>query len=232
VDVTSLLMVLAVLIVFGLIVFWMIWSERRGRQDRRKMALTLGFEPVEELDEATASLLIRLHQHTDSQEIQVHDVSERREGTARFLIFNLVDHSGDSNSTLVDRGVAVLSSELAMPRFSLIPRVTEKGRLADLANRVLEMIMEKRANRIELNVNPHFEERYFLLGNDESAVTGYLDAFRLSHLSQETYRHLEVDEGCFTYSRFVFSMRDKRNVRSDLESDLVDARRLYDIFRS
>lgn len=231
-DVTSLLMVLAVLMVFGLIVFLMIRSDRRGRQDRRKMAEALGFTPIETLDDATADQIIHLHQHTDTQELQVHDVAQRREDSARFLIFNLVDHSGDSNSTLVDRGVAVLSDELSMPRFSLIPRVVEKGRLADLANRVLAMIMEKRSNRVELNLNPHFEERYFLLGDDETEIVNFLDTFRLSHLSQETYRHLEAAGNCFTYSRFVFNMREKRDIRRELEHDLVDARRLLDVFRS
>jgi hypothetical protein len=230
VAVPSLLMVLAVLAVFGFSLFWMIWSERRKHTSRRQIALALGFNPIDGIDEETCSRLIHLHQHTETQELVVQNTSERREGATRFVIFDLIDQGGDSTSTLVDAGVAIFSSDLQLPRFSLIPRVAEKGRLAEIANRFLGMLIEKRSNRIELKKNPHFEERYFLLGDDVPAIDLFLDEYRLSRLSQSTYRHLEADRDCFTYSRFVFSTPGKRNLQADLKRDIAEVNVLLTLF--
>jgi hypothetical protein len=232
VNVMSLLLVLGVLSVFALLVGGMIWYERRKRRDRQQIARVLGFQPLVELDQETASRLIRLHQHTDSQELEVHNPSERKEVSVRMVLFDLMDHGGDSNSTLVDTGIAIFSNELQLPRFSLIPRVAEKGRLAEFANRFLEMLIEKRSNRIQLGKNTHFEERYFLLGDDREAIEAFLDEYRLSRLSQSTYRHLEAEDDCFTYSRFVFATRGKRDRQSDLKKDLSEARVLFDLLSS
>ena len=165
-DVVSLLLVLGVLAFFALIVYLMIRSEKKRHRDREQVASSLGFRPLIELESGTAARLIRLHQHSRSQEIQVHHPAERWDGDARILLFDLVDHGGDSVSTLVDCGIAVFSPELNLPRFSLIPRVAEQGRLAEIANRFLEILIKQRRNRIELKKNTHFDERYFLLGDD------------------------------------------------------------------
>jgi hypothetical protein len=173
--------------------------------------------------------LIQLHQHSNSQEIQVHQLAERWEGDTRILLFDLVDHGGDSVSTLVDCGIAVFSPELNLPRFSLMPRVAEEGRLAEIANRFLEILIKQRRNRIELEKNTHFDERYFLLGDDHAAIEAFLDEYRLSRLAQASYRHLEVDRDCLTYSRFVFTTRGKRNRLADLREDLSEARVLLEL---
>jgi hypothetical protein len=232
VDVMSLLLVLGVLSIFALFVGGMIWYERRKRRDRQQIAQALGFQPLDELDQDTTTRLIQLHQHTSSQDLKVHNPSERREASTRIVLFDLMDHSGDSNSTLVDAGIAIFSNELRLPRFSLIPRVAEKGRLAEIANRFLEMLIEKRSNRIQLGKNAHFDERYFLLGDDREAIEAFLDEYRLSRLSQSTYRHLEAKDDFFTYSRFVFATRGKRDRQTDLKKDLGEARVLLDLLSS
>jgi hypothetical protein len=218
------LLILGVISVFALALNWMIRTERRKRCDRQQIAAALGFTPIEELDDVTVSQLIRFHQHTHTQELIVRHAAERIEAGTRWLLFDLVDHSGDSNSTLVDAGVAVISEKLQLPRFSLFPRLGEKGRLNDFANHFLEMLIEKRRNRIRLATNAHFEERYFLLGDDEPAITEFLDDYRLSRLGQATYRHLEAAGDCFSYSRFVFATRGKR--------DIAEARVLLELFSS
>jgi cbb3-type cytochrome oxidase subunit 3 len=223
------LLVLAILALFALIVFWMFWTERKNRRDRKQIAKGLGFKPLDELDDLTYTKLIKFHQHTDSQELMVENVAEKVEGDTRWILFDLVDHSGDSNSTLVDGGIAAFSERLHLPRFSLFPRLAEKGRLNDIANRFLEMLIEKRTNRIHMGTNPHFEERYFLLGDDVPEITSFLDDYRLSRLSQSTYRHLEADGDCFTYSRFVFASQGKRDRRADLKRDLAETRLLLDL---
>lgn len=224
------LLVLAILTLFALIVFWMFWRERKNRRDRKQIAEGLGFNPLDELDDLTYTKLIKFHQHTDSQELIVENVAEKVEEDTRWILFDLVDHSGDSNSTLVDAGIAAFSERLHLPRFSLFPQLAEKGRLNDIANRFLEMLIEKRSNRIHLGTNAHFEERYFLLGDDVPAITNFLDDYRLSRLSQSTYRYLEAEDNCFTYSRFVFATRGKRDRKADLKRDLAETRVLLDLF--
>jgi hypothetical protein len=232
VDIRTWLVVLAVLTVFGGVSFWMIWSARRGHRDRARMATVLGFKPLEQLDQETSSRLISLHRHTHTQELKVSDAAERIEGTSRMILFDLMDYGGDSVSTLVNAGIAMISDDLKLPRFSLIPRVVEKGRLADISNRFLEMLIEKRSNRIQLGKNSFFEERYFLLGDDVHAIEEILDEYRLSCLAQFAYRHLEADGGVFTYSRFVFTTRAERNVQADIKRDIAEARRLLELFSS
>jgi hypothetical protein len=232
VDVVSLLLVLGVLALFALIVSLMIWSEKKRNQDREQVARSLGFRPLIELESGTAARLIRLHQHSNSQEIQVHHPAERWEGDARILLFDLVDYGGDSTSTLVDCGIAIFSPELELPRFSLMPRVAEEGRLAEIANRFLEVLIKQRRNRIELKKNTHFDERYFLLGDDHLAIEAFLDEYRLSRLAQASYRHLEADRDCLTYSRFVFSTRSNRNRLAHLKEDLSEARVLLELLRN
>jgi hypothetical protein len=229
VNVQSTLLVLAILALFAFIVFWMFRAERRKRRDRIQIAEALGFTPINELGAIASSTLIRFHQHTESQELMIHNAAEKVESDTRWVMFDLVDHSGDSNSTLVDAGIAVFSESLQLPRFSLIPRLVEKGRLNDIANRFLEMIIEKRSNRIDLDGNTHFEERYFLLGDDVPAIMSFLDDYRLSRLSQSTYRHLEAEGDCFTYSRFVFITRGNRDRQAELKRDLAEAHVLLEL---
>lgn len=229
-DVRSLLLVLAVLAVIAAIVFSITWSERKSRMDRDRIAKALGFQPIEELDRELSSRLMDLHRHTPMQELKVQNVSEQIDGSTRILLFDMIDHGGDSVSTLVSAGIAIFSTRLHLPRFSLIPRVAEKGRIAGFANNFLEMLIEKRSNRIQLGANVHFDERYFLLGDEEASIRVFLDTYRLSRLSQSTYRHLEADGDCFTYSRFVFASRTKRNLRVDLKRDIFEARALLELF--
>jgi hypothetical protein len=230
VAIQSTLLVLAILTFFALIVIWMIWTDRKKQRGREQIAEVLGFTPLNELDNLTSSKLIRFHQHSESQDLMIHNVAEKVEGDARWVIFDLLDHSGDSNSTLVDAGIAAFSENLHLPRFSLFPRLAEKGRLNDIANRFLEMLIEKRSNRIQLGTNSHFVERYFLLGDDVPAIRSFLDDYRLSRLSQSTYRHLEAEDDCFTYSRFVFATKGKRDRQADLKQDLAEARMLLELF--
>jgi hypothetical protein len=231
-DVFNLITVLGVLLVFGLIVYLLIRSERRRRGDRNQIAESLGFEPLERLDHEKSQRLITLHQHSSSQEIKVENAAQKDEARSTLILFDLVDHSGDSVSTLVDAGIAVFSKRLALPRFSLMSRVAEKGRLAEIANRFLEILVGKRKDRIILGTHPQFDERYFLFGEDKARIRALLDEYRQSRLSQSKYRHIEADGDSFTYSRFVFAGRSENDRKVDLKKDLSEVQVLLELLSS
>ena len=228
-DVFSLITVLGILLIFGTIVYLMIKTERRRRRDRQQIAESLGFEPLELLDHEKALRLVKLHQHSNAQEVKVENVAQKDEGGSTIILFDLVDYGGDSVSTLVDAGIAVFSKRLALPRFSLMSRVAEKGRLAEIANRFLEILVGKRKDRIILGTHRQFDERYFLFGEDKAAISALLDEYRQSRLSGSKYRHIEADSDCFTTSRFVFAGRTEGDRQSNLKKDLSEANVLLEL---
>ena len=231
-DVLSLITVLGILLIFGMIVYLMIRIERRRRRDRHQIAESLGFEPLELLDQEKAQRLIKLHQHSNNQEIKVENAAQKDESGSTLILFDLVDYGGDSVSTLVDAGIAVFSTRLALPRFSLMSRVAEEGRLAEIANQFLEILVGKRKDRIILGTHRRFDERYFLFGEDEAAISALLDEYRQSRLSQSKYRHIEADRDCFTYSRFVFTGRTEGDRQANLKKDLSEANVLLELLSS
>jgi len=119
-----------------------------------------------------------------------------------------------------------------LPRFSIYPRLGDKGRLTGWANALLEKMAVSRMNRIVLGINPYFEKNYFLFGEDEAEVREFLTDYNLSYFSENKYWQIEAEGDLFTFA----NLESKRNITANSQADprtrLQEVLLLFDLFQS
>lgn len=224
-----LIALLAVVLIGGTVLL-LVRQNRRTRQRKQALAARLGFTPYAPGTLNLEERIIELHTISGSQRLCIEHAFVRTEGEATFLLFDLVDTS-ESGSVMQTGGLAVHSPRLELPRFSLYPKVVMQGTLARLANRFLQTVMQRRGGTIDMQAQPRFDERYFLLGPDPDAVRNFLDPYRLSFLSQHAYRAVEAGGEILTYGRLPIP-EARGSGTDDLQASLAEIRNLYQAFQS
>jgi hypothetical protein len=224
------LLALFIVAIAASLVLLIIRHDRRERLKKSGLAVQLGFTPYDKNNSELEGQIVALHTATSRQRLELDHTFIRLEGEVKYLLFDLIDTTDDV-SILQEGGLAVISSQLDLPRFSIFPKIIEGGRLSDWGNRFLQALIERRGGLVEMNDNPRFDERYFLIAPDPVPVLVFLDTYRLSHLSSQSYQSIEAGGRIFTYARFPFEHAG-RDTEQHLREGLAQARNLYQIFQT
>lgn len=178
-----LLIVIAVVALFALIVFAMIRANRRHTEKRAELAAAFGFTPVQhpgrDLLERIASL-----QPRRGVPLELRNVFSKVTADGTLYLFDLWNTSGDDDSVMQEKAFALVVPGLNLPRFSLFPRIEIPGKLAGLANRVIDWAVSQSGERISFEENPAFIEHYIITGEDETAVRQALNSALCNRLIQ------------------------------------------------
>jgi hypothetical protein len=181
------LVVLAMLFIFGVVIYLMINSSRRASEKKRQISGSLGFNTLE----ADAELLERishLYRRGDRKRtFELRDVSRKSMPDGELVIFDLVETSGEDDSYPEQQAVAVISDHLDLPEFLIFPKAGTEGAAADLANRLLGWVLSKFDTPVEFPEVPEFQRRYIVTSPEPENTRRFLSQTVLRRLAQISY---------------------------------------------
>ena len=228
----AVLFVLFIVLLVGGLIYWMYTRDKKHSAQKQNAALEMGFQLLKEIDPDLTNRIVQLHQKSKGQNLRVRNVFERPQSDCTLYLFDLLDYSGDSVTYLADGAIAVLSPSLHLPRFSIYPRIGDRGRVSGWANALLEKMALSRMNPIVLGTNPYFEKNYFLFGENEQEVQEVLTDYNLSYFSEYKFWHIEAEGDLFTFA----NLEPRRNIGANPQTDpgagLQEALNLFELFRS
>jgi hypothetical protein len=181
----GLLAALAVLLLFGLGIFWMIRTSRRRSAQRLERAKSLGFEPLEVLDQAVLQRLNRLYRANHRQELDPRNVFVQHRNDAAFYLMDIVDVGGDESSDLGEDVVVIVSPYLSLPRFSLAPMLKMDGRMGGLMNKAVDRLMDMVGTRqglvrVPFDQYPEIDDNYIIFGSDPNLLQNFFTSSYMS----------------------------------------------------
>ena len=179
------LIAFAILLLAGLGILWVIRANRRSSAQRLERAKALGFEPLEELDQAVLQRLNRLYRANHKQDLQPKNVFEQRQNDAVFYMMDIMDTSGDESSDLGEDVVVIVSPYLSLPRFSLAPIPKMDGRMGGLINKAIDQLMDvvgarQGLVRVPFDQYPEIDENYIIFGSDPDLLMNYFTSSYMS----------------------------------------------------
>jgi len=180
------LLALGLLFIFGTIIFLIIRISRRQKVDQDNQLHQLGFRALESPPLELERRVEELCRPGGDQEVTLRQVYHRRELDQDLYLFDAADIHGE-NSELGSEIFGLISSQLALPRFSLVtlPDFDRESLIGGLMDKLLDKAMsyaEKhlQLQRIEFPNRPELDDKVVLFGQDPVAVREMLDRVGLS----------------------------------------------------
>lgn len=231
----ELLVVLGILLLFGLLVVYIIYSERKGRAAKIELSRSLGFSPIDPEPELIQRI-VRLYQNlrknghapADDQ-FQLQNVACKRLPDYDLFIFDLLNRSGDEDSYIEDGALAVVSPHLELPTFLVFPKADIEGTLSFMGNKFLTWIFTKVGNPIEFPECPEFERRYLVSSPDPAGTCQFLNESRLHQMAKTRLMSIQAGGDLFTISR-VDQFTKPVNVKETMSTRIQLARDVFLIF--
>ncbi len=226
--------VLAILLLFGLIVAWMIRSERHDREAKLQISRSLGFTPMDPTPELVRKMTqlcrnIRVNRdHTDEAKYEMQNVSSKRLPDGEMLIFDLITTSGGESDYTEKQAVAIISPVLNLPTFVIFPKADIDGGIAKVGNQVIAWAMSKMGDLVEFPQSPEFSQRYLVSSPDPSSTRQFLDDGRLQGLAKTRLIQTQAGGDIFTLSRV--DMFAKAITRETMTEHVNRAMELFAIF--
>jgi hypothetical protein len=200
ISIIGVLFLISFLLLFGGILYFAIQSTRKEAEQKKQMAQSLGFSPVE-TDPKLEEKIARLYRRSGAQtRYELRNVSRRTIPDGEMYLFDLVDKSGDDDSWTERQAVAIVSSYLKLPPFTLFPKTDQKYALSGLANKVLEWGMTFVGSPIPFPEYPDFNARYVVTSNESSDwVRGFFDQRVVDYFSRTQMFMLHGMDDIFTF---------------------------------
>jgi hypothetical protein len=174
---------LIVIAIAGAII-WAVIATRRRRTEREDDLAALGFEPIASPPSALCNALAALQSSTQGQTTTVRNLYRRPTPDGELYLFDI--EGGDGGRIWLGAGtLAALIPGLDAPSLVLLPNTPEASQgLAQAAlQRALDLVggMSGMA-RIPFPDDIEFDERFVVMGDDESAVRTFLTGARRTAL--------------------------------------------------
>ncbi len=226
--------VLAILLLFGLIVVWMIRSERRDRETKLQISRSLGFTPMDPTPELVRKMTqlyrdIRVNRdHADTAKYEMQNVSSKRLPDGEMLIFDLINTSGGESDYTEKQAVAIISPVLDLPTFVIFPKADIDGALAKVGNQVIAWAMSKMGNLLDFPQSPEFSQRYLVSSPDPARTRQFLNDGRLQGLAKTRLIQTQAGGDIFTLSRV--DMFTQAITQETTAEHVNRAKELFDLF--
>lgn len=203
-------------------------AAKRKEEERKRTRLDLGFsEAPEEADRLLERVSSMKHGWAANHAIR----SPWRKSDWGYELFLFDLRSGSGKSAKLERDQAmVVSPDLASPRFFLFPKVPGEGFAASMANRAIAWVGSKFGGKGEFPEDPAFDGKYFVFGDDGTALREFFDGRRRGHLAGIEHLQAAGNGDAFLFSRSA-AKRVKKPDLENLQDVLQDARTLYEIFK-
>jgi hypothetical protein len=170
------LLALGVVLIFGLILFFVIRTSRRQQLEQENQLQGLGFTALESPPPELERRVGEIYQTKGEREIHLWRVYHRQELDQDLYLFDAADTGGDS-SELGSEIFGLISTRLALPRFSLVtlPDFDRDSLVGSLMDKLLDKVMSfaegyLQLERIEFPDRPDLDDQVILFGRDPFAV--------------------------------------------------------------
>jgi hypothetical protein len=167
----------------GLIMIWVIWYNLRRRTIIKESALAQGFTRVQHPSPEFQARIEALYRSSHGQRFKLRNVYQRSFADGDLYLFDLSETSGDGSTILVQMGIAVVSDQLALPWFTMRPKIKLSQKLTGLATRLIEATSFMYGQRIDFSDHPTFDGLYWVFSRDQDAVVDFLDCNLISFLA-------------------------------------------------
>ena len=225
-------LVLMFVAIIGGIVYWIVVSQKRQRAEKQELTLDLGFSPVEDPGGAIASEIVRLHGHGFHQSLRVRNLVKRQKAECDVYLFDLEDTQSERTDPIAENCVAIASSRLGLPRFSVFPRVPGSGRLAGAANRLWRRVEAGQRATISVADNRRFDAAYFLAGDNESEIRKVVTTNVLDLIAAKPYRQIEAGRNMFTYDQTILTPSAAGSKERMAQERVAEALEIFRLLRS
>ncbi len=232
---SKLAVVLFILLLGGSVIALMIRSERRDRENKLRVAQSLGFSPADPTPELVRRMTQLYHSirvsrhHPDGDTYELEAVSKRRLPDGDIFIFDLINNSGAESSHTEKQAVAIVSALLNLPVFMVFPKADIDGVVPQMGNKFLGWVFSKIGHPIEFPQAPEFARRYLVSSPDPDGTRQFLNEDRLHRLAQTRLININAGGDMFT----VASIGIEKPVTQELMRERVDqAMEVLSIFLS
>ncbi len=195
---------------FAMFIGLFILAIRSGRQEKRNKqawAASLGFSPHEP-DQALAEKIAALYRtRRGSGPHVLRNVSRKTIPGGVMYLFDLVDTGGDSDSTAERQAVAVVSPDLRLPQFLLLPRMDEQQRLGKVANRMIAWGANLGGDMLTFPEYPAFDRRYLVVAREPQAVQDFFDDSIAAFFAGTEMYTLHAGEDTFTFAEIRYGVQ-------------------------
>ncbi|MDW8279450.1 MAG: hypothetical protein RMJ85_15650, partial [Anaerolineales bacterium] len=201
---------------------------RKERESKAQMAQMLGMTPLPQPDSALLEQMNALY-HTPwgKTKYELRHVSRRILPDGELFLFDLVDTSGDGESTTENQAIAIRSDTLRLPPFQLYPKLdTKKYALGGLANKIVEWGVSKVGTPVQFPEFPAFQARYTVSSTDPEAVRRFFDEDKARYFSSTENYALNAGGNLFTFTEIDLSSK-----KDDLEQMSRRINRALEIYR-
>jgi preprotein translocase subunit SecG len=170
------------ILLFALGIFWINRYKVDQLSRKKQRALSLGFKPIEKLNNNVLDQLNQIFPQEHTLDIQNLFVQSRMDVEYYLMDINAKDESEASN--LGEDVLVIHSSYLSLPYFVMFPFLNFDNRLAFLANQMISGLVDKIGNRnklkrIEFGEFPYIDDRFIILGEDQNNIRNF---FTSSHM--------------------------------------------------
>lgn len=232
-DALQLLIPLAFVAFFGLMVFWMIRSQKKTTDAKRLRAAQLGFTPVTKPDPRLVERISRLRQSPQNEQVLLKHIFCRRMPDGDLYLFDMDSSSGGESSSVTEDMLMVVSPMLNLPRFGIFPRVGGGlGVLGQYLEKAVALAL-KRSNMVMVPVDAprSFAERYLLLAESPEQVRDLVNSGVLEHIAALENQHIEAEGDAFAFSSLLLTRQPNRSQAESLTSLIDQAQRVFYILR-
>ncbi len=225
----KLTLVLIVLGMFALIVLLMIRGERKRRAKRIARAEQLGFLPLAEVPSSIQRRVDWLHTHRAKQKLELRNLATLERGDHSLFLFDLVDVGGDESSTLQGDAMLVVSSDLTLPRFTMMTKIQQAGILAEWANKAIQSLVERRGYQPIRLRDPGIQDRFLVFSDDPTQTASFFERVSFPISRQISYVSIEAGGDAFTFGTIPLPSSGQSTFDS-LESSMREAEQWFRLF--
>ncbi len=199
-NIISLFVLLGFLVLFGLMIYLVIFSRRKDLESKRQVAQQLGLAPVQPDALLTEKISALYRRPGAKSRYELRNLSRKLLSDGEMYLFDLVDTSGEDNSWVENQAVAVVSSFLNLPPFSFFPKSDEKYALSGLANQIVEWGLSKMGSPVTLPEFPAFAARYVVSSSEPEATRRFIDEPIARYFSHTQMYSIHAGGEVFTFS--------------------------------
>ncbi|RPH61499.1 MAG: hypothetical protein EHM81_04125 [Chloroflexi bacterium] len=235
---TGLLVLCGFFIVFAMMIGFAVYTIRKEKAQKEKFAAEMGFSPVTE----TRELLERLafvNERSRPGLLHLTNVYRRPAGGGDVYMYSMHRRNYDENgvrrgkraskshySPLETDAFAFISPAWKLPGFKAAPRLAGEGKLAAMANRLAEKVVETFSNRVEFPHIPGLDEKYFIATIDATEISLNLPDSFLQALAASPGLSIHAGGDTFTVSLASVLNRDEEKIKQLYKTAIRLAREL------
>ncbi len=230
-GVPTVIVALLIALVFAVMVIGSIIITRKETAKKTQLAQALGMTPVAQPDAALAEQIFALHRPTwGTATYKLRNVSRRPLADGELFLFDLVDTSGDGDSTTAHQAVAIRSATLHLPPFAFYPKVdTQQYALGGLANKIVEWAVARAGKPVSLPEYPAFAARYTVTSDDPPAARRFFNERMANYFATTQFYTLHAAGDLFVFADIEpgFKTSDQSRMARRIDRALA----MYQLFR-